>query len=327
MILSCVCKDKLGRGEAEGSCSRPVIIGGALQSVCANGQAISSGPGVSLLAASLPGVQLLPFHVSEPALPSFTTEQWKQLLQRPGPATPAATNSSRSSSARNTGGGSSSSSSSDGWQQNAAILLSSPHFVDVEIFLLRLSAALPGMPMVGGVTERGAWVESEHDFGALFCGKDVHAGGAVGCLMRGPLAMQQVLVSGCRTGGDVMTVTEAAGNVIFALDDRPVHDSFVSLLHSLPLEDQRKELLLGLYPPDAAAASAGAAAAGGAAGFADSREFAARHVSLMPTPYGRPVLVVATHEVTGACWHTCAADGARRRIQPPAAAGRVCSTV
>jgi hypothetical protein len=38
-------------------------------------------------------------------------------------------------------------------------------------------------------------------------------------------AMLQVLVPGCRTAGDYMTVTEAAGNVIFALDNRPVHDS------------------------------------------------------------------------------------------------------
>lgn len=91
---------------------------------------ISNGPGVSLLAASLPGVQLLPFHVKEPALPSFTAEQWKELLQRPSQSTDG-------------------SSSNEAQQQNAAILLSSPHFVDVEKFLLRLSAALPGMP-VGG---------------------------------------------------------------------------------------------------------------------------------------------------------------------------------
>jgi small ligand-binding sensory domain FIST len=37
--------------------------------------------------------------------------------------------------------------------------------------------------------------------------------------------LMQVLVPGCRMAGDVMTVTEAAGNVIFALNDRPVHDS------------------------------------------------------------------------------------------------------
>jgi hypothetical protein len=66
---------------------------------------------------------------------------------------------------------------------------------------------------------------------------------------------------------------------------------FVSLLHSLPHEDQRKELLLGLWEPGALSAVADAAAD------ASSLQFVARRVSLVPTAYARPVLVVATHEV------------------------------
>jgi hypothetical protein len=66
---------------------------------------------------------------------------------------------------------------------------------------------------------------------------------------------------------------------------------FVSLVQSLPEEDQKKELLLGLSEPDAAAGVAGAA------GAADSGQVVARRVSLMPTTHGRPVVVVATHEV------------------------------
>jgi hypothetical protein len=66
---------------------------------------------------------------------------------------------------------------------------------------------------------------------------------------------------------------------------------FVSLVQSLPEEDQKRELLLGLSDPEAAAAAAASDAA------ADSSQFVARRVSLMPTPNGRPVLIVATHEV------------------------------
>jgi hypothetical protein len=45
-------------------------------------------------------------------------------------------------------------------------------------------------------------------------------------LLRSVVAtLVQVLVPGCRMAGDVMTVTQAAGNVIYALNDRPVHDS------------------------------------------------------------------------------------------------------
>jgi hypothetical protein len=65
---------------------------------------------------------------------------------------------------------------------------------------------------------------------------------------------------------------------------------FVSLLHSLPHEDQKKDLLLGLCEP-------GVPDAEDAADAASSRHFVARRVSFMPNPYGRPVLVVATNEV------------------------------
>lgn len=97
-----------------------------------------------MLASSLPGVQLLPFHVKEAGLPAFTADQWRELLQKPSNSihTPGNSSSSSSASAGDHG------SSSSGWQpRNAAILLSAPHFVDVEKFLLRMSAALPGMPV------------------------------------------------------------------------------------------------------------------------------------------------------------------------------------
>lgn len=46
--------------------------------------------------------------------------------------------------------------------------------------------------VVGGVTERSAWVDTEHQYGALFCGTSVYCLGAAGCLMLGPLTMRQV---------------------------------------------------------------------------------------------------------------------------------------
>lgn len=52
----------------------------------------------------------------------------------------------------------------------AAIMLSSPHFTEVERLLQRFSNVLPGMPVLGGVCEPDAWGETEHSFGALFLG-------------------------------------------------------------------------------------------------------------------------------------------------------------
>lgn len=79
--------------------------------------------------------------------------------------------------------------------------------------------------MVGGVTEKEAWIDTENEYGALFCGPEVHCSGAVGVVMQGPLVMRHILLQSGRPAGRRMTVTEAAGNVILALENRPVHDS------------------------------------------------------------------------------------------------------
>lgn len=78
---------------------------------------------------------------------------------------------------------------------------------------------------MGGVTEKDAWIDTENEYGALFCGTDVHCNGAVGVVMQGPLVMRHILLQSGRPAGRTMIVTEAADNVILALDNRPVHDS------------------------------------------------------------------------------------------------------
>lgn len=93
---------------------------------------------MSLLAASLPGVALLPFHAKTATLPTFTAQQWTNLLQQQQQGQVA---SNSSSSTGNSG-------------QCAAILLSSPHFVEVEKLLRRLSNALPGIPVPWALTGR-----------------------------------------------------------------------------------------------------------------------------------------------------------------------------
>ena len=80
------------------------------------------------------------------------------------------------------------------------------------------------------MTERDAWTDTEHKYGALFRGGDVFCNGAVGVVMRGPLVLRHIMRQSGRAAGKVMTVTEAAGNVILALDNQPVHES-VSTIH------------------------------------------------------------------------------------------------
>lgn len=210
---------------------------------------------VSLLAACLPDVDLMPFHVDRPALPQLAGNKWSQLLfhnsqqllqqqqkqQQPGRQSQQQQHQQRhlqtdpkpSSTPSSTLSNSNSPSSSDGSSSSsrshnvACILLSSPQFTQVEGLLQLLSNTLPCMPVLGGVTEPDAWLDTEHRFGALFLGEEVLCQGAVGCIMQGPLQVKHMLLPGCRPAVDspVMTVTEADGNVILALDGQPVHQS------------------------------------------------------------------------------------------------------
>lgn len=284
--------DKLVRLGGVNSETLPVVMGGVLQSVSGPGEHISSGSGVSLLAASLPGVELMPFHVDTPALPQLSAQQWSRLLTNVSHRQPRPRSSYSSTHIHvDSDSEEDESSSSTGVNSTATIMLSSPHFTEVERLLQRFSNVLPGMPVLGGVTEQDAWLETEHSFGALFLGGRVFCQGAVGCVMHGPLAVQQLLVPGCQpAAGKVMTVTQVAGNVIMSLDGRPVKDSVVSLVQSLPESQRTKQLKLGID-------EVGLGSPPGGQGY-DARVFVARNMQLAHAPSTQqPVLVAATHEV------------------------------
>eukprot|EP00775_Hariotina_reticulata_P003916 gene3916-4170_t len=210
---------------------RPTVIGGAVQSISGSGHSsLDLGSyGVSLLAASLPGVRLLPFHVSKPSLPSFSAEEWAMLLQQQQ-------QEGKSGSSTYERAGSQQAGAADAASHNSAIVLSTPFFFEVQEFLQRLGNILPGMPaaahllpslnqIVGGVTEKDAWLDTENSYGALFCNQEVHCTGAVGCIFHGPLVMRQMLLPACRPAGDIMTVTESDETVVYKLDEVPVHNS------------------------------------------------------------------------------------------------------
>lgn len=224
--------DKLTRLGGINSETLPVVMGGVTDSVSGAGEQVCSGSGVSLLAASMPGVELMPFHIDTPALPQLSAEQWGRLLtnvshRRPRPRSQWSSTHIHVDSDSD----SEPESAADSRPHNstATLMLSAPHFTDVERLLQRFSNVLPGMPVLGGVTAPSAWGETEHSYGALFLGSRTFAQGAVGCVMHGPLAVQHLLVPGCRpvVGSRVMTVTAnstADPADILSLDGRPAQE-------------------------------------------------------------------------------------------------------
>lgn len=70
----------------------------------------------------------------------------------------------------------------------ATLLLASPHFDDeLPTFLSRLTNMLPGMPVLGGVTQVG--LGDAQQPGVLFLGSHAFDSGMVGVIMEGPVAL------------------------------------------------------------------------------------------------------------------------------------------
>ncbi|GIL43225.1 hypothetical protein Vafri_1026 [Volvox africanus] len=104
----------------------------------------------------------------------------------------------------------------------AALLLSAPHFTEVEDLLKRLGQVAPGMQVIGGVTAPGAWGDSESNWGAVWLNDQTYAQGAVGCVLQGPFKLDTIVSPGFRGAGPVMRVSQAHGQYVLELDGEPV---------------------------------------------------------------------------------------------------------
>lgn len=67
----------------------------------------------------------------------------------------------------------------------------------METLLSRLQAAVPGMGIIGGVMQPGAWGGGHRSMrGAVFNGPQVYDEGAVGCIMQGPVQLDTICTAG-----------------------------------------------------------------------------------------------------------------------------------
>ena len=116
-----------------------------------------------------------------------------------------------------------------------AVLLADPWSFPADGFVTQANAALPGVPLVGGLAG------GPHGPGStrlLVDGRIVDRG-AVGVLLRGTGAVPLVS-QGCRPVGPAMTVTAAAGNVLRGLAGEPALRKVQQVVRDLPPEDQAR---------------------------------------------------------------------------------------
>jgi small ligand-binding sensory domain FIST len=115
-----------------------------------------------------------------------------------------------------------------------AVLLADPWSFPVDGFIAQSNAALPGLPIVGGMA---AGVRGRGSTRLLIDGR-IAERGAVGVMLGGPVGARTVVSQGCRPVGPTMTVTAADANVILELAGVPALRKLQEILSMLPPEEQ-----------------------------------------------------------------------------------------
>ena len=183
-----------------------VLLGCSGGGVIGGGQEVEFRPGLSLTAAALPAVEILPFHVEEGALPDpdAPPEAWEGLVG----TSPAS--------------------------QPHFLLLADPFTFPAERLVQGLDYAFTASIKIGGLAS-GAQRPGGN---ALFFGDQVHRSGAIGAALQGNIAVEAIVAQGCRPVGPVMRITRCAHNMLIELDDRPAVEALRTLFHTMSEEDQ-----------------------------------------------------------------------------------------
>ena len=174
-------------------------IGCSAEGVVGGGRGVEGRPAVSVFAAVLPEVRVRSFH-----LEVMRAEAGAAVVAVP---------------------------ERDG--DDVAVLLPDPFSFPADGFVAQANAALPGLPVVGGLASGPLGAGSTR---LLVDGRVVERG-AVGVLLKGA-GVRTIVSQGCRPVGPPMTVTAAAGNVVRELAGVPALERVEQVLAELPPADQ-----------------------------------------------------------------------------------------
>lgn len=186
-------------------------------SVLGNGVELERRAGIAAIAARLPGVKLHAFGYDDLDWPANEDD-------------PAAL---RDAAAGPLG------------QTPAGVLLFADPFSTPMVKLMpALNAALPGVPIVGGMASAGSTAGDNR----LLLNGDILREGAVGVSFGGDIRLDCTVSQGCRPVGQPWIITNARNNVIQEIGGRNVLKAIREMAESLPEEDQRlmqEGLLIG----------------------------------------------------------------------------------
>jgi small ligand-binding sensory domain FIST len=193
-----------------------VLIGCSGQGVIGGAQEIEQEPAISLLAFSLPGVELGFHHVTQSEVyDDAAGHAWLQSLDL------------------------------DQSGVNAWLLLADPFSLDAERLLSLLGEAYPGAPLAGGLASG----HPRRPGTQLFLDRAVLNEGAIALSVGGAYTVQTVVSQGAEPIGQTWTITGARENVVESLGMRPALEILAETFQGLDPETQqraRSNLLVGL---------------------------------------------------------------------------------
>ena len=191
-------------------CSAAGVIGG--------GHEVEERPGLSLTAASLPGVKLRALAFGDTPGESATEAEPVDWRARVGVAVE---------------------------DDPQFLLLTDPYTFDSDALVAGLDAAYPSGRKVGGLASGGRGPGQN----ALWSGERMQRVGAVGVAMSGDIALDTIVAQGCRPIGDPMPVTRADGHVVRELGGKSPVAVMRALYDGLSKTDKelfRHSLFVGL---------------------------------------------------------------------------------
>lgn len=197
--------DELGPGLAQ-RLSAKHLIGCTGESIVARRQELEMTPAVSLWAAQLPDVDIVPLRLKFERTPEGgSIVGWPDELLGDWP------------------------------EESTLLLLGEPFTFPADYLLERMAEDRPGLPIIGGMASGGGSPGENR----LLLDGEVHNEGAVALRISGRVKVTSVVSQGCRPVGRPLVITKADKNVLLELGGQPAVARLQEVFQQLPTSEQQ----------------------------------------------------------------------------------------
>jgi small ligand-binding sensory domain FIST len=182
------------------------LLATSAEGVIGPSQEYEQEPAICIWMASLPGVSIRPFHLSQAEIEETSTAaDWRKLLAIADELTPQ------------------------------VLLMADPFSVDPMMLLEGINSHLGGCRVFGGMA---SGVQSP-DQAVLLLDDKTFRSGAIGVTLAGSLIIDTVVSQGCRPVGKPFVITKAERNVIYQLGGRTPVEVLQEMFTNAPEAEQR----------------------------------------------------------------------------------------